>query len=147
MEQTSIYNLNQWVEDDRIQREDFNADNAKIEAALTNAGNCRIAVGSYVGTGKYGASNPNTLTFDFEPQFLFLDTGTTWASTVNSRSVPMHFILYRNATSFPTALISGQNTLSWNGNSVSWYYGTSHADGATAQHNAASKTYHYIAIG
>ena len=40
---------------------DFNADNAKIDTALAalntavaGAGNCRIATGSYVGTGEYG---------------------------------------------------------------------------------------------
>ena len=34
MEQTSNYQLNQWDKTDRIQMEDFNADNAKIDAAL-----------------------------------------------------------------------------------------------------------------
>ena len=52
MEQTSKYGLSQWDAADRILREDFNADNAKIEAALANAGNCKVATGSYVGTGK-----------------------------------------------------------------------------------------------
>ena len=37
MEHTSNYNLSQWAGEDRILREDFNADNAKIEAALANA--------------------------------------------------------------------------------------------------------------
>ena len=35
MEQTNNYGLNQWDQQDRILREDFNADNAKIEAALS----------------------------------------------------------------------------------------------------------------
>ena len=34
MEHTNNYNLSQWAGEDRILREDFNADNAKIEAAL-----------------------------------------------------------------------------------------------------------------
>ena len=49
MEQTSKYGLSQWDAEDRILREDFNADNAKIEAALeaqaaaiANSGNCKI---------------------------------------------------------------------------------------------------------
>lgn len=33
---------------------DFNADNLKIDSALAQKGNCRIATGSYVGTGEYG---------------------------------------------------------------------------------------------
>ncbi len=34
MNRTTNYNLNQWEADDKIQRTDFNADNAKIDAAL-----------------------------------------------------------------------------------------------------------------
>lgn len=34
MGQTANYQLNQWVKTDRIQMEDFNSDNAKIDAAL-----------------------------------------------------------------------------------------------------------------
>ena len=33
---------------------DFNADNLKIDTALNQKGNCRIATGGYVGTGEYG---------------------------------------------------------------------------------------------
>ena len=34
MNHTPNYQLNQWEADDRVQRVDFNADNAKIDAAL-----------------------------------------------------------------------------------------------------------------
>ena len=34
MQQTSHYQLNQWDAEDRIQRTDFNSDNAKVDAAL-----------------------------------------------------------------------------------------------------------------
>ena len=37
---------------------------------LTNA--AKIATGSYVGTGTYGASNPCSLTFDFVPRFVLI---------------------------------------------------------------------------
>ena len=33
---------------------DFNADNAKIDAALNQKGNCRIVTGSYTRAEKYG---------------------------------------------------------------------------------------------
>lgn len=36
MNQTTNYQLNQWEKADRIQMEDFNADNAKIDAALAS---------------------------------------------------------------------------------------------------------------
>lgn len=34
MQHTTSHELSQWAETDRILREDFNSDNAKIEAAL-----------------------------------------------------------------------------------------------------------------
>ena len=43
MEQTSNYQLNQWDKTDRIQMEDFNADNAKIDAALAAEAEAREA--------------------------------------------------------------------------------------------------------
>ena len=46
---TTNYQLNQWEPTDQVQRTDFNADNAKIEAALValsaasaGYGNCQI---------------------------------------------------------------------------------------------------------
>ena len=46
--QTEHYKLNQWAAEDRVMRTEFNADNAKIEAALeaqaaaiANCGNCK----------------------------------------------------------------------------------------------------------
>ena len=43
MNQTPNYQLNQWDKTDRIQMEDFNADNAKIEAALVQETSARAA--------------------------------------------------------------------------------------------------------
>ena len=41
--QTPNYNLNQWSKDDRVLMEDFNADNAKIDAALQTEAGIRAA--------------------------------------------------------------------------------------------------------
>ena len=38
MEKTSQYQLNQWAAEDRILREDFNRDNANVEAGLVALG-------------------------------------------------------------------------------------------------------------
>ncbi len=43
MNQTSNYQLNQWQLHDRIQMQDFNADNAKIDAALKAEADARTA--------------------------------------------------------------------------------------------------------
>ena len=39
MKQTTIYKLSQWDPEDRIRREDFNADNLKLESTLLNLQN------------------------------------------------------------------------------------------------------------
>ena len=48
MTKTTNYQLNQWAKSDRIMLEDFNADNAKIDAAL---GALQIVTGIYTGSG------------------------------------------------------------------------------------------------
>ena len=90
MQQTSHYQLNQWDAEDRIQREDFNADNMKTDQALAQQrdelvaltaaaalyGNCKIVYGSYTGTGKYGSSNQNQLTFSAKPLLVIVEPET-----------------------------------------------------------------------
>ena len=58
---TEHYQLHQWEPGDAFLRTDFNEDLEKIDAALEDKGNCRIATGSYAGTGEYGKAHPNTI--------------------------------------------------------------------------------------
>ena len=72
---TPNYQLSQWERTDRVLMEDFNADNAKIDAALaaqagtlaahtaelTRKGNCQISTYTYRGTGKFGEANPTVI--------------------------------------------------------------------------------------
>lgn len=53
MRKTTNYNLNQWEADDVVRREDFNADNAKIDAAIKAASDAspEIVFGTYTGDG------------------------------------------------------------------------------------------------
>ena len=48
MTKTTNYQLNQWAKSDRVMMDDFNADNAKIDAAL---GALQIVTGIYTGSG------------------------------------------------------------------------------------------------
>ena len=82
--QTTNYGLNQWEATDQVLRTDFNADNAKIDAALkgladkdtelgealtsqatelSKRGNCQLYYTSYVGTG----TGKTQLTFPAKP--------------------------------------------------------------------------------
>ena len=49
MTKTTNYQLNQWAKSDRLRMDDFNADNAKIDAALGTIP--KFAAGSYTGDG------------------------------------------------------------------------------------------------
>ena len=51
MKKTAQFGLNQWEMSDRIQMDDFNADNAAIEAALGTR-NCQFYTASYTGDGE-----------------------------------------------------------------------------------------------
>ena len=70
MNQTPNYQLNQWEQTDRIQMEDFNADNAKIEAALS--GLPKIVSGTYVGTS---STTPTTISLGFYPTAVLIVGG------------------------------------------------------------------------
>ena len=75
--QTPNYKLSQWERADKVQMEDFNADNAKIDAAIkaesdartalaarvAKKGNCQIWLGSYVGNGECGIGHPTSVLF------------------------------------------------------------------------------------
>ena len=69
---TPNLNLCQWAEEDPVLREDFNEDNAKIDAAF--ATKCEMYIGTYTGDG---ATN-RTITLGFQPKFVWLwQSGTT----------------------------------------------------------------------
>ena len=144
MEQTGKYGLSQWDAEDRILMEDFNADNAKIEAAikdletstaqaLAKAGNCKIVTGSYKGTGGYGSGNRNTLTFDGTPIVVIV---------AGSRG----FTALRGATGTSCLGAEGGEPfalyLTWGTNSLSWYANNN----AYSQCNTTNETYHYCAL-
>lgn len=101
----------------------------------------RIATGSYTGTGTFGSSNPNSLTFEFEPKVVFIGAGTT-----NTFSI----VMVRGGAS--TGLILGDDyrgyqVVSWNENTVTWYLGYTQREAADMQLNERGITYYYAAIG
>ena len=140
MNQTINFGLNQWSSTDRIRMEDFNADNAKIDAAL--AGIPKIAVGSYIGTGTYGSANPNSLTFDFAPLLLIISashSATSGAGTIFVRGQTQNAGMGAQYNGF-----SLNTTVSWDENTVIWY---TTRDDVERQLNLSGITYHYLALG
>ncbi len=113
------------------------ADVNALQTALAHSGNCHIAIGSYVGTGLYGSSNPCSLTFDFQPLIVFLNTGGA-----NFQSgVPIQYMMTRPQTTFCYSY-NETGRVAWSENGVTWYN-----KAADSQLNNADRIYYYIAIG
>lgn len=98
----------------------------------------KIATGSYVGTGTYGQSNPNSLTFGFEPKTVIVQMGTkkgyaTWA-----------IFLYGGVS--PISHTARQVMQNIEKNNLSWYT-TATSNEADYQLNSSGVTYNYIALG
>ena len=147
MAETGNFQLKQWEKTDRIQMEDFNADNAKTDQALAEQrdelvaltaamalyGNCQLYCGSYTGTGSYGTNNPNQFTFPKTPvlamvvnsdtQFLLLKPGNKWAWLFKGN-------------------VGVQQVVTWSGNTVSWYSSSNAGD----QMNNTNVAYTVLAI-
>ena len=146
MKKTAQFGLNQREQTDRIMMEDFNRDNAKVEAALADQaasitgltaqlaakGNCQIYTTTYVGTGTYGAGSPTQLTFPKPPLAIFVTS--PYGVVVFIRGDWGYSVLSVNDVArMPTT---------WSGNTVSWY----HSDGSNQQQNNKDATYHVVAL-
>ena len=170
--QTANYDLNQWLSTDQVLRTDFNADNAKLDAALAGKAEAetvsalqtavaakaeqtavdalsaqvaalpRIAAGTYVGTGTSDSSGPCRLDFTDS-----LGRPPQLVVVRPQAGMGDGLVLLQGMTESMDALSGNygsgsNNTVSWFGASVSWY-----AEFAASQFNAEGETYRYFAIG
>lgn len=155
MKQTEHYQLNQWEASDRILMEDFNNDNAKLDAALAalaqtvagqgetmaGLGNCGIVTGSYVGSGTFGSDAPNTLTFSHKPILVFIQTQNRYGSNCD------RMILMRGANwGYGLLQNDGGCAVTWGERSVSWYTTSSSAYAAPQQMNMQNVPFLYVAL-
>lgn len=145
MERTANYDLSKWEKTDRIEMEDFNEDNRKIDAALAGLsetvtehtaalatlGNCRVWTTSYTGVGKYGSSNAVSCTFPEMPLLFFVfggnGAGIFWSNCTTGLS------LFTTIYNLP---------VSWTGNMVKWSDNTT----ASLMFNSSGVTYHILAL-
>ena len=163
-QKTEHYELNQWLATDQVLRTDFNADNAKIDAALaaldsgkadgaafdtlsatvaehtaaiTKQGNCLFYTTSYVGNGQDGNWNatPNSLTFPHAP-YLVAISATDGAYLLMFRGSP-----WALAVLHPQ--YAHQSAVSWSGKTVTWY---TTSGLPSSQMNASGVTYQVLAL-
>lgn len=112
----------------------------------------QIATGRYTGTGTYGSSNPNSLTFDFEPKMVII-----WRTSSPSSSYGLRPSASSTAWDYSIFYVKGQNKcstrsgntdyvqeVSVSGNTFFWYTSSNTAGG---QLNESGVTYRYFVIG
>lgn len=155
---TQTYDLNQWQATDPVIREDFNADNRKVDAALLSLARQlnlkasgeevtalttqlatlpKLEMGRYNGNGKAGSAFANTLHFSGEPAVVFIAA---------SRSNAIHpCVTFIHGQSTASGMSDHGMTLSWSGNDVTWYANGDNPVGAE-QLNATYTTYYYAAL-
>lgn len=156
MEHTPNYQLPHWALSDPIQMNDFNAAFAAIDTALkanADAGaaltaalgaggsTCRIACGSYTGTGTAGASGPTALNLGFKPLLVFLiNTESTAAN--EGLDINQTILVRPAARALKSWATSTELSVQWTDSGVSWY-----GNSAYDQLNASTRTYAYVALG
>ena len=116
---------------------------------LTNA--AKIATGSYVGTGTYGASNPCSLTFPFMPELVIITrkSGTMFSKPYGNSHKNLGFaILIRGMESYTGNYSTDtyEVTILWSDHGISWYQESSYSDGDIML-NLSGVEYCFIAIG
>lgn len=122
-----------------------------IEAGDTNVKNssAQIVCGSYTGTGKYGASNPNTLTFPFKPKLAVIFMVVEPNGNASFINAPFSPNINNSADKYYTIGLSAAGRsfkgVKWSGNTVSWYHAEA-TNPATYQLNVSGNTYYYYAI-
>lgn len=104
MKKTAQFGLNQWEMSDRIQMQDFNRDNAAIEAALAKR-NCQFYTASYTGDGEATKS----WTFPAKP-IMVLIIGKSISAFIQDFPIGI--------TQFGSG--STKITATWHENSVTW---------------------------
>ena len=142
---TTSYGLCQWEPEDDFLRTEFNADNAKIDAALGTIP--KVESGSYTGDGTYGADSPCSLTFSFQPKLVLISP-----SDISDRGEIFFPMTAVYGAEQACSCWSGYSyrgdycVLSWAGNALTWY-SAGQSGQAASQYNVSGKTYHYLAIG
>lgn len=132
---TENYGLCQWEATDQVLREEFNQDNAKIDAALEAKGNCRIVSGTYVGSGQGDMNHPIHLDFGNPPLFLVITDNYTWMILVRGST---YAYAYKDTS-------TSRNKVVWTDGGVEWSCSNSFQN-AENMLDEEGTTYYYVAL-
>ena len=140
--QTTNYGLTKWAESDPVVVAQINDNFEKLDQAIASLAatvgtKCRIASGTYVGTGTNGEASPTTLNLPFQPKVVFLDCD----SEMYAQACLLVYGAPKGLTRV-TDVSTYYVRVTWNGTQVSWFS----ADHAVYQLNGQGYTYRYVAI-
>ena len=166
--EAALYNLiygasslayNKFAPADCLALADLSAGTGKkitLDSLQKYLGGAKIATGSYVGTGTYGANNPCSLTFDFSPKLLIVMTVDPLAHTypaaciilpcilLTSSFTPYSYIGIRDCQNFELTT-DGAKYAKLISTTIYWYSNDTGND--TVSCNMRGKTYRYLALG
>ena len=149
---TTNYDLNQWEGTDKVLRAEFNADNAKIDAALkansdavdsletqlvsglAGKGNCQLWTTSYVGDDQVTYNSNNRITFPKLPVLVIIQ-GTNGGETM--------LILGQNTKYLTIMGTAYGGSVTWEGTTMSWRVNTTNP---SDQFNLQGATYLVLAL-
>lgn len=142
MTKTANYEFSKWEKHDRVLMDDFNGTLDDIDAALKETSDAipKIVCGSYTGNGKYGAGNPNSLSFPFTPKLVLI---SSCQSLPNSRQNLVGWFYGYNSGACDNDSNARTVKLSWTTGALQWYS----TESAYDQLNQSNNTYQYCAIG
>jgi hypothetical protein len=109
-------------------------------------GGVQAESGNYTGTGSYGSSNRNRLTFDFSPQLVIV------LNPIGYGAPPTVMVRGSDVAALDTESGSSSNILQveWEANGVNWHTTVTGIDSAQIpryQLNTSGRIYRYVAIG
>lgn len=109
----------------------------------------RVETGRYTGTGTYGSSDPNSLTFSFTPKMFLISGDGRQLLFGNSYSGGDTFgCLWGDLTdSYKSILVSRSSTFNVKAVDKTVYWYVKNGNDAGEQLNASGTVYNYIAIG
>lgn len=107
----------------------------------------KIAVGSYVGSGKYGPNNPNNLIFPFNPHVVFVYFDSRNLGIFMCDWLTGTFQDYGYNALFLTSTAQGKLYARKVQNTLYWYSNIGSSADISSQFNSDNTTYYYTAIG
>ena len=132
----------------------IDSDVSSINSTLNSKGNCNIETGSYTGNGQYGEDYPNTISFLNDNASIVIISGSSYYS--GDRYAQLMITMRGNAygmvlvstSAGPSQPQSCYVRVTFNQNSIQWYYGGNNAglDPAYFQLNRDRTKYSWCAL-